>query len=119
VTYRVNGGYNGIEQRRAYLTKAKALVAGLASQGAEPPGGGLAVLHRGSAGPVVAILQQRLSALGYPVALDGDFGPATELAVRHFQMAAKLDSDGIVGAETWMTLQPAAPNAAPAQGGKP
>lgn len=73
---------------------------GNAYKGAEPPGGGLAVLHLGSEGPAVALLQQRLSAHGYRVALDSDFGPATELAVLHFQAAAGLDADGLAGAQT-------------------
>lgn len=78
---------------------------GNAYEGAEPPGGGLTVLHRGSSeGPAVALLQQRLSALGYPVALDGDFGPAAELAVRHFQAAAGLNAECVAGAQTWAAL---------------
>ncbi len=35
---------------------------------------------------------------------DGDFGPATEKAVRSFQTKAALESDGEVGAVTWMAL---------------
>ncbi len=78
---------------------------GNAYEGAEPPGGGLTVLHRGSSeGPAVALLQQRLSALGYPAALDGDFGAAAELAVRHFQAAAGLNAEGVAGAQTWAAL---------------
>ena len=119
VTHLVNGGLNGIEMRRAYLAKAKALLAGLAAADLEPLGGGIAVLHRGTEGSAVTMLQQRLVAAGYPIALDGDFGPATELAVKHFQAAAKLDPDGIVGAATWTALQsvagaPSAPAPAPA-----
>lgn len=119
VTRLVNGGLNGIEVRRAYLARAKALLAEVAASDVEPPGNGVPVLHRGSDGSGVTLLQQRLAAAGYAVALDGDFGPATELAVKHFQAAAKLDADGIVGAETWKALQPAAPVAAArAKGGR-
>ena len=118
VTHLVNGGQLGIDVRRAYLSRAKALLAGLGAQDAVPPGGGMSVLHRGSEGPEVGMLQRSLAAAGYPVALDGDFGPATELAVRHFQTATGLAGDGIVGAETWGILQ-RGPTAKPANSKPP
>ncbi|HYZ61709.1 MAG TPA: peptidoglycan-binding protein [Acetobacteraceae bacterium] len=105
VTHRVNGGQNGLDSRKAYLVKAKALVAVLAAGNAAPPGGGMVVLHRGLTGDAVANLQRLLSSVGYPVALDGDFGPATEVAVKHFQAASGLTDDGIVGSVTWAKMQ--------------
>lgn len=39
-------------------------------------------LKRGSAGPDAKILQEWLTLGGYPVTIDGDFGPATERALR-------------------------------------
>jgi peptidoglycan hydrolase-like protein with peptidoglycan-binding domain len=44
-----------------------------------------------------------------PIAVDGDFGPLTEQAVRDFQASEDIDSDGIVGPITWRTCvsQPA------------
>jgi putative chitinase len=104
VTQVVNGGQNGIDARKAYLAKAKLLLAPLVAGTALPPGGGMAVLYRGSTGDGVRRLQSQLSARGYPVALDGDFGPATELAVRHFQAQAGVTADGVVGAQTWGLL---------------
>ena len=35
---------------------------------------------------------------------DGDFGPATEKAVRYFQTKVNLEPDGEVGADTWASL---------------
>jgi len=104
VTQIVNGGQYGIETRKAYLAKAKLLLAPLVAGGALPPGGGMPVLYRGSTGAAVTRLQSQLSAKGYPLTLDGEFGPATELAVRHFQAQAGLAVDGVVGAQTWGRL---------------
>jgi peptidoglycan hydrolase-like protein with peptidoglycan-binding domain len=36
-----------------------------------------------------------------PIAVDGDFGPLTEQAVREFQLGQGIEVDGIVGPITW------------------
>ena len=54
------------------------------------------VLKRGSKGPKVKKLQYDL---GVQPA-DGDFGPATEKAVKKFQKLYQLKQDGIVGPNT-------------------
>lgn len=61
-------------------------------------------LRRGSKGPDVVYLQQRLSAQGYWLTADGSFGPATESAVRSFQRSNGLSADGVVGPMTWAAL---------------
>ncbi|MCL6581102.1 MAG: L,D-transpeptidase family protein, partial [Firmicutes bacterium] len=54
-------------------------------------GGGRPTLARGSAGPYVRELQERLQSLGFdPGPLDGIFGPRTEAAVIHFQRSRGL-----------------------------
>jgi len=63
------------------------------------------VLRRGSTGPNVTTLQYLLRGAGNgTLAADGEFGPATETAVREFQTRARLTVDGIVGELTWTKL---------------
>lgn len=59
---------------------------------------------RGDRGSAVKIIQEWLSLGGHQLRVDGDFGPATEAAVRDFQSAAGLAADGVVGEETYAKL---------------
>jgi len=49
-------------------------------------------------------VQIRLVILGYDIAIDGYFGPTTDAAVRQFQTDQGLESDGLVGPDTWAVL---------------
>ena len=65
------------------------------------------MLRKGSKGYQVRVLQVLLILNGCDVGkagADGDFGVATEAAVRKFQQARRLENDGIVGPITWATL---------------
>ena len=65
-------------------------------------------LRKGSKGDAVRELQTMLLKLGYdlgPCGIDGDFGKATEAAVRSFQSDHRLAVDGIVGKNTWAELE--------------
>lgn len=64
-----------------------------------PQSSGTAILlERGDEGEAVRQLQRDLSVCGYgPLVQDGDFGPATETAVREMQRYHGLDPDGIYG----------------------
>jgi len=52
----------------------------------------------------VRSLQHLLRARSHPVAVDGNFGPVTENAVKAFQQSRGLNPDGKVGAGTWPKL---------------
>jgi putative chitinase len=102
----VNGGLNGLEDRRRYLQKAKTALAGIEGlRVAISEGGNTIVLRRGSFGDAVKDLQELLVNNGLDISIDGDFGPATELAVRMFQKGNSLTVDGIVGQNTWRSLR--------------
>ncbi len=58
----------------------------------------------GHSGYDVLILQQRLKAAGYDITVDGDFGQATDSAVRAFQRDRGLIDDGVVGPKTQAAL---------------
>ena len=69
---------------------------------------GKATLRKGSKGDAVRELQTMLLKLGYdlgPCGIDGDFGKATEAAVRSFQSDHRLAVDGIAGKITWAELE--------------
>jgi len=61
-------------------------------------------VRRGDKAHPVPSLQYHLRARGHTVAVDGDFGPRTEEAVRAYQKEKKLVVDGIVGPQTWQAL---------------
>ena len=73
-------------------------------------------LSEGNTGDAVRNAQTRLNVWGAKLTVDGDFGPATQTAVKNFQEKHKLTVDGVVGPKTWTALDatPPAPKPAPA-----
>jgi len=68
--------------------------------------GGFPLLRRGSISNYVLIAQDDLNTLGFSTGgLDGIFGSATYNAVRSYQSSRGLAVDGIVGCNTWRSLQ--------------
>lgn len=64
----------------------------------------LPILERGCKGNAVKTLQKLLIDYGYdvgPDGPDGDFGKNTEAAVKKFQKAFGIGTDGVVGKKTW------------------
>ena len=65
------------------------------------------LLRMGSTGPGVQLLQLALNRAGFGVLqTDGIFGPLTERAVRRFQAAQNILTDGIAGRDTHRRLLP-------------
>lgn len=65
----------------------------------------LPLLKRGARGEHVQSVQGLLQARSHPeVAIDGDFGPATEAAVKAVQRWGGVTADGEVGPKTWPVL---------------
>ena len=63
-------------------------------------------IQMGSRGAYVMIAQDDLNTLGYKTGgLDGIFGSNTQTAVRNYQQNKGLAVDGIVGCNTWRSLQ--------------
>ena len=107
VTRKVNGGLNGLDDRRQYTSKAKAAIARIEAleRSATGAGPGHPVLRRGSKGEDVERLQRLLAGRGFMLAIDGDFGAGTEVAVAAVQAEHGLAQDGIVTAELWAILE--------------
>jgi putative chitinase len=110
ITRLINGGLNGLDDRRTYTSRAKAAIIRLEGliMGGDTTDSARPVLRRGSKGDAVVRLQIALQKLGFMVAIDGDFGPGTEVAIARFQREQKLGVDGIVGPGTWAALDKAA-----------
>jgi len=67
-------------------------------------------IRRGSKGQDVKDAQTMLYNLGYDLGswgIDGDYGRATEAAVKEFQRDHKLNQDGVIGPLTWDALEKA------------
>lgn len=56
-------------------------------------------VRKGSQGEYVKLLQSKLG-----VAIDGDFGPETDLSLKAYQLAHHLTVDGVAGPQTWKSI---------------
>ena len=117
ITRRINGGYNGLDDRIKYYNRAKQVLnkddavegddavtrplPAIAGQARAYPG---KVLRQGGRGADVQAIQQRLVDLGYAISVDGNFGPGTCAALTDLQGTKGLTSDGCCGPATWTAL---------------
>ncbi|MDE3134091.1 MAG: peptidoglycan-binding protein [Acidobacteriota bacterium] len=63
-----------------------------------------ASLFRGNKGDLVIWAQEHLYGAGYQIAVDGQFGPRTQAAVRAFQARHRLPASGVINGLTWDAL---------------
>ena len=80
----------------------------------DPAFDGTYAMREGDAGLHVRRLQAVLAELGYDVAVDGDFGPATQAVVIEFQESSGLEADGLFGWNSKRALTDAYAQAEPA-----
>ncbi|MFT3922174.1 MAG: peptidoglycan-binding protein [Myxococcales bacterium] len=89
-----------------HIDKSDSIKKALEAQGKKTDKGALAgaelthTLKQGAHGAQVSYLQRRLNALGFKVAVDGQYGSQTDLSVRKLQEAFGYDVDGMVGPAT-------------------
>jgi peptidoglycan hydrolase-like protein with peptidoglycan-binding domain len=86
----------------AMLPRLRADVA--ARIGGDPTPAAWPSLRRGDRAERVRAMQYMLRSQGSTIAADGDFGDATDAAVRSFQGSVHADVDGIAGPQTWNQL---------------
>lgn len=76
-------------------------------------------LSLGDFGKDVTAVQRALNRLGYPIAIDGEFGPETDHAVRSFQRGHGLEVDGTIGPSSRATILAELKGGAPTTPAKP
>jgi putative chitinase len=106
ITKRINGGLNGFDDRKRYLAKCKQVIPKNISFAVPlpspldplvPP---IVVAKRGDKSSYIADLQNMLIKKGATIKADGNFGPATENAVRNFQSKNGLKVTGTIDTDT-------------------
>lgn len=106
ITKRINGGFNGLPDRREKLKKAQRLLAGggavFDTISTEKP-----ILEIGDDGKDVRRLQELLVGAGYIIPVDGRMGPKTEAALSGFQANYGLVQTGRADDATWEMLKAA------------
>jgi putative chitinase len=103
ITKKINGGYNGLKDRKARFDNVYPLCNGrVVASGDE-------AWKDAEVDSDCLTLQRHLNALGYEPKLkeDGKRGPATKAAIEWFQKANRLKVDGVAGAITTAAIQKA------------
>lgn len=103
----IEGNYSNSVKRRKMVVNGKYIRGYIVPKYDEGITLDLPVLEKGSKGSSVKALQAMLIGYGYDCGksgADGDFGSATDAAVRKYQSRNGLTPDGCVGIKTWKKL---------------
>lgn len=98
ITETVNGGFNGLADRKAYFKRIYSLVSENSADD---------VWANSKPNTDIIKVQRALNDLGYSLKVDGKDGPKTQAAIRDFQRKAGVPVDGVVGPLTWAAVQSA------------
>lgn len=102
ITYRINGGYTNLADRKSELARARNIWPSADDAAATPVG----ILDRGDRGVEVESLQSELRRTGhYSKSVDGRFGYGTYKALRRFKEAAGLANVGYADEATLQALR--------------
>lgn len=106
ITKKINGGFNGLDDRKKYLARCKQIIpkdisfTPVPKPNINPVIPPIVVAKRGDNSPYVADLQKMLVAKGWALSTDGAFGPKTEQAVREFQLKYGIVPTGQIDTDT-------------------
>jgi putative chitinase len=120
VTRKINGGTNGLAARKAYYEKIKKLLPDIFAKPTEIPHNiepeevaqvvapieqiPLAILKKGDKSTSVTIVQISLNHRGYTLKPDGEYGPATDAAIKDFQKKNGFPQDSFVTVPVYNAL---------------
>jgi putative chitinase len=105
ITKRINGGYNGLAERRSYFRKATKLLAATPAPVTRSVTDRPPILEIGEDSDDVRQLQELLCRAGYVVPVDGRMGDKTEAALSGFQVNHGLVASGRADDATWEMLK--------------
>ena len=106
ITRKINGGLNGYDDRKKYLSKIKNILPRNFKFDIPPPAPvdplipAITVAKIGDNSPYISDLQTMLIRKGAVIKADGAYGPATQQAVKDFQLRSGLKVTGTIDTDT-------------------